>query len=95
LFGTSSFANNATSASFASTASFILNAVSSSFASTASFVPTASLVGNFFAQGGNSFGAQAVLGTNDAQNLALETNGTVRMTISGSNGSVVILSVCV
>jgi hypothetical protein len=67
------------------TASF---ATSASFALTASFVPTSSLTGNFFVQGGNSFGAQALLGTNDAQNLAFETNGTVRMTISGSDGNV-------
>ena len=37
-----------------------------------------------FVQGGNSFGTQALIGTNDTQNLALETNGTVRMTISSS-----------
>jgi hypothetical protein len=59
-----------------------LNAVTASFATTASFVA------NAFVQNGNSFGTQALLGTNDAQNLALETNGTVRMTISGSNGFV-------
>jgi len=87
LFGTASFAQNVTSASFATTASYVLNAVSASFASTASFIPTSSLTGNFFVQGGNSFGAQAVLGTNDVQNLALETNGSTRMFIS-SGGNV-------
>jgi len=93
LFGTASFATtasfvaNAVSASFATTASYVLNAVSASFASTASFIPTSSLTNNFFVQGGNSFGAQAVLGTNDVQNLALETNGSTRMFIS-SGGNV-------
>ena len=38
LQGTASFANNATSASFATTASYVLNAVSASFATTASYV---------------------------------------------------------
>jgi len=41
---------------------------------------------NSFTQNGNSFGATAVLGTNDANALALETNGATRMTIlSGGN----------
>jgi hypothetical protein len=62
----------------------VLNAVSSSFASTASFVPTSSLVGNFFVQGGNSFGAQAVLGTNDAQSLAIRTNGSTRIAVDSA-----------
>ncbi|NBP03535.1 MAG: hypothetical protein EBU90_26270, partial [Proteobacteria bacterium] len=53
------------------------------YISTSSLVPT-----NAFLQGGNSFGTTAVLGTNDAQNLQFETNNTVRMTISGSNGFV-------
>ena len=66
-------------ASFASTASFFTGTVTSaSFATTASFVP------NTFVQGGNSFGAQALLGTNDTQNLAFETSGSVRMFISSS-----------
>ncbi|MGE0171045.1 MAG: beta strand repeat-containing protein [Nocardioides sp.] len=38
--------------------------------------------GAYFAQNGNSFGAESVLGTNDAQPLNLETNGTTRMTIA-------------
>lgn len=67
LFGTSSWSNNAV---------------------TASFIPTESLSSNFFAQGGNSFATTALLGTNDAQSLALETNGSTRMFISGSNGYV-------
>nr|BFD60766.1 hypothetical protein CKG001_28730 [Bdellovibrio sp. CKG001] len=40
-----------------------------------------------FANGGNSFGTAAVLGTNDANSLTLETNGSPRMTIL-SNGAV-------
>lgn len=39
-----------------------------------------------FAQGGNSFGAAASLGTNDANDLSFKTNGTTRMTVlSGGN----------
>jgi hypothetical protein len=60
------------------TASWAQNAL------TASFVSTASLASNFFAQGGNSFGITALLGTNDSQSLAFETSGSVRMFISGS-----------
>lgn len=40
-----------------------------------------------FANGGNSFGAAAVLGTNDANSLTLETSGSPRLTIL-SNGAV-------
>ena len=52
------------------------NALTSSF-----ITPTGT---NAFVQGGNSFGTTALLGTNDNQNLQLETNGSVRMTISSS-----------
>lgn len=39
-----------------------------------------------FANGGNSFGANASLGTNDAYSLAFKTNGSTRLTIlSGGN----------
>ena len=55
-----------------------------SFATSASQAISASFVPNTFVQNGNSFGAQAVLGTNDNQNLAFETNGVVRMFISSS-----------
>jgi len=52
------------------------------------YIPTSSLVPtNAFLQGGNSFGATAVLGTNDTQNLQFETNNSVRMTI-GTSGNV-------
>ena len=52
-----------------------------SFASTASFLNSTT---NAFIQGGNSFGATALLGTNDNQSLALETSGSTRMFISPS-----------
>lgn len=39
---------------------------------------------NAFIQGGNSFGATALLGTNDNQDLALETSGSTRMTINST-----------
>jgi hypothetical protein len=40
-----------------------------------------------FVQGGNSFGAEAVLGTNDNNALSFETNGTTKLTIL-ANGNV-------
>jgi hypothetical protein len=50
-----------------------------------SYFNTSSIVNpNAFVQGGNSFGAAAVLGTNDNQNLQFETSGSVAMTISSS-----------
>lgn len=39
---------------------------------------------NAFAQGGNSFGATAVLGTNDANSLQLRTNSTTHYTIDSA-----------
>ena len=57
-------------------------ATSASFATTASFTNVAGLGG--FVQGGNSFGAQALIGTNDNQSLALETSGSIRMFVSSS-----------
>ena len=59
----------------AATASYVLNAVSSSFATNAT---------GAFVQGGNSFGAAAIIGTNDTQNLSLETNNSTRLFISSS-----------
>ncbi|HWH07283.1 MAG TPA: helix-turn-helix domain-containing protein, partial [Candidatus Paceibacterota bacterium] len=47
-------------------------------------VSTTSLASGFFQQGGNSFGASAVLGTNDSNTLAFETSGSTRMTIDTS-----------
>ena len=61
LFGTSSWAQNALTASFVNTSST-----------------------NAFVQNGNSFGATAVLGTNDNNSLGLETNGSTRLFISSS-----------
>ena len=43
----------------------------------------------YFRQGGNSYSTTALLGTNDVQSLALETNASVRMTIA-SGGNVAI-----
>lgn len=43
-----------------------------------------SLATNAFVQGGNSFGATAVLGTNDANNLEFEVNGSTRATFDQS-----------
>jgi len=47
-------------------------------------VSTTSLASGFFQQGGNSFGASAVLGTNDSNSLAFETGGSTRVTIDTS-----------
>lgn len=41
-----------------------------------------------FIQNGNSFGSTAILGTNDANNLQLETGGTTKLTIQNSTGNV-------
>ena len=43
--------------------------------------PLNALLTTSFSQNGNSFGANAVLGTNDNYSLAFETNGTTKMTI--------------
>jgi hypothetical protein len=61
--------------------SFIVNEASMSYIVT----PTVQKVGNSsnsFFQNGNSFGATAVLGTNDNNNLDFETNGTTRWSIT-------------
>ena len=79
----------AKSASFATTASYNSgNSLSASYAVTASYALTASFLNgnttNAFVQNGNSFGTTALLGTNDNQSLALETNGATKMFISSS-----------
>ena len=70
--------------SFSGSIGTAVNATSASYALTSSYISPS---GNAFVQGGNSFGTTALLGTNDAQPLALETNGTTRMSIN-SNGNV-------
>jgi hypothetical protein len=75
----SSFTSSISNAvGFLGTSSWAINA------STASYV---SPTGNAFVQGGNSFGTTALLGTNDANSLSFETNGSTRMTIN-SGGQV-------
>ena len=84
LLGTASMAVNAQTASFLPVGTYN---ITSSWAQSASNVvnaQTASFLSGAFLQNGNSFGAAAVLGTNDNQNLHFETNGSVRMTISSS-----------
>ena len=61
--------------------SVVVSATTANTAITASYALNAA---NAFIQNGNSFGAQAVLGTNDLQNLALKTNGSTRLFISSS-----------
>jgi hypothetical protein len=53
-------------------------------ASSAVSAQTASFLSGAFIQNGNSFGTTAVLGTNDTNNLELETGGTTRVFISAS-----------
>jgi hypothetical protein len=60
----------------------VTQGITGSLFGTASFVNLSGLGG--FVQGGNSFGAQALIGTNDNQSLALETSGSVRMFVSSS-----------
>jgi hypothetical protein len=83
LSNTGSFSgsfNGSFTGSLFGTASWATNA------STASFINTAST--NAFVQNGNSFGATALLGTNDNQSLAFETSGSTRMFINSSSGNV-------
>src|SRR3989344_658856 len=42
------------------------------------------IVDDAFVQDGNSFGATAVIGTNDTEDFAIETDGTTRMTVLSS-----------
>ena len=79
--------SNQLSGSYGLTGSLSATSFTGSLQGTASFALTASLLTpntNAFIQGGNSFGTTALLGTNDNQNLNIETSGSVRMTISSS-----------
>jgi len=85
--GTASWASSASNAVNSQTASFLpvdTYQITASWAQSSSQALTASFVSGAFLQGGNSFGATALLGTNDTQNLSLETNGVARMFISSS-----------
>lgn len=48
----------------------------------------AASAGSGFAQGGNSFGATATLGTSDANNMSIITGGSNRIFITNSSGNV-------
>jgi hypothetical protein len=63
----------------------VTQGITGSLFGTASFVNLSGLGG--FVQGGNSFGAQALIGTNDNQSLALETSGSIRMTIAADGAT--------
>jgi hypothetical protein len=54
----------------------------SSWSTNALTASSISTTGNAFVQGGNSFGATATIGTNDANSLVLETNNTAQLTIN-------------
>lgn len=49
-------------------------------------IPTTASLGNYFVQGGNTFGAAAVLGTNDVQDLFLQVNGGYQFRIESLGG---------
>lgn len=85
----SSLSASALSVSGATTLASSLNGVLFGTNGVVSAVATSSLglEASFFRQGGNSFGAGAVFGTNDSQPLAFETAGAERVTIL-SNGNV-------
>jgi hypothetical protein len=89
--GTASYVSGSTSIITNLTASNIsASSITGSLFGTSSWAVnavTASFVSNTFVQGGNSFGTTALLGTNDANSLAFETNGSTRMTIN-SGGQV-------
>jgi hypothetical protein len=82
LLGTASVAVNAQTASFLPIGTYNITSSQAITARTASFITSTTT--NAFIQNGNSFGATALLGTNDNQNLQFETSGSVRMTISSS-----------
>jgi len=71
-----------TSGSAGELSSLYAPSITGSLLGTASFATTASFVSNAFTQGGNSFGTTALLGTNDSNNLQLETAGTPKLTIT-------------
>ena len=80
-----SYASGSTSASYASgstSASYASGSTSASYALSASVITSTNT--NAFVQGGNSFAVAAVLGTNDNYSLAIETSGSTRLFITGS-----------
>ena len=80
-------ANSTISGSLAVSQSVTAQSFTGSLSGSALAAVTASYAINAtgsFIQGGNSFGAAAVIGTNDTNNLTLETNGVSRLFISSS-----------
>jgi hypothetical protein len=82
LQGTASFANNATSASFATTASYVLNALSASFATSASIAQTAATAS--FVTASNVYGP---FGSNSIVSASFATNAiTASYALFAANG---------
>jgi hypothetical protein len=82
LQGTASFANNATSASFATTASYVLNALSASFATSASIAQTAATAS--FVTASNVYGP---FGSNSIISASFATNAiTASYALFAANG---------
>jgi len=76
LQGTASFANNATSASFATTSSYVLNALSASFATSASIAQTAATAS--FVTASNvfgPFGSNSIISSSYALTASFALNG--------------------
>jgi hypothetical protein len=82
LQGTASFANNATSASFATTASYVLNALSASFATSASIAQTAATAS--FVTASNVYGP---FGSNSIVSASFANNAlTASYALFAANG---------
>jgi hypothetical protein len=82
LQGTASFANSATSASFATTASYVLNALSASFATSASIAQTAATAS--FVTASNVYGP---FGSNSIVSASFATNAiTASYALFAANG---------
>ncbi|MEK7511104.1 MAG: helix-turn-helix domain-containing protein, partial [Patescibacteria group bacterium] len=91
LFASNASSTNATSTNLVATNFTVGGSTFSSFLGNALTnvggvlsVSTSSLASGFFQNGGNSFGAAGVIGTNDAQSLTIETNNLPRITVDSS-----------
>jgi hypothetical protein len=84
LLGNTLLSGSVTISGSLTVTSGVVNQLTTSFAINANSASYALNAANAFIQGGNSFGAAAVIGTNDLNNLSLEVNNSTRLFISGS-----------
>jgi hypothetical protein len=83
LIGSSSYVSGSNGLiSVLSASTISASAITGSLFGSSSYASTASVTTNGFNQGGNSFGATATLGTNDANSLVFETNNVTQLTIN-------------